>query len=347
MCKISVITSVYNGEKYIAETIESIIGQTFGDWEYLIFDNASEDRSAEIVASYAEKDARIRLIRNERNLGQYENLRRGLSQAGGEFIAITDADDISYPTRLEKQLAYMEEHPSVNLLGCQMDYLIDGKRREGIRNIYPSGEAETRFSALFGVLCPHSSFFIRKSALEEFRVSYRPAYRYAGDYALIIDLLRIGQVCVLPERLISYRMHTAQWSNQYDDGTKLRETVEIQLRCLENVPEEYRAPLKTAILRNMKSVEDVRTFCRAFVRYANLCGIEGYEGTLASRACVCQCFRSICVGQEGSLTLLREYLQSPLKGRNGLMNKQTLALIKRCVLHQSRAAGYDALKDLT
>ncbi|MBQ3799225.1 MAG: glycosyltransferase family 2 protein, partial [Treponema sp.] len=131
MPKISVVTSVYNCERFVGETIQSVINQTFTDWEYILIDDCSKDRSAEIIQSFADKDPRIRLIRNEQNQGQCRNLNHGIQLAKGEYIARLDHDDLCYPERFQKQLDYMEAHKETVLCGCRMDMWQDGIVKPG------------------------------------------------------------------------------------------------------------------------------------------------------------------------------------------------------------------------
>lgn len=114
---ISVILPVYNGEKYLADAIESILTQTFTDFELLVVDDGSQDGSAEIVRKYAKRDERIRLLQHESNQGHAAARNSGLEAAQGKFIAAMDADDISLPERLRKQVDFMQSHSKIGLLG--------------------------------------------------------------------------------------------------------------------------------------------------------------------------------------------------------------------------------------
>ena len=106
--------SVYNGAKFLAEAIDSILAQTFTNFEFIIIDDASSDDSLHIINSY--KDARIVLIQNNKNIGLTKSLNIGIAKAKGKYIARMDADDISMPKRLEKQFDFMEEHPRICFL---------------------------------------------------------------------------------------------------------------------------------------------------------------------------------------------------------------------------------------
>ena len=114
---VSVIMPVFNGEKYLSEAIESILEQTFTDFEFLIVDDGSQDASAAIIQAYAERDKRIRFFQHERNMGQGPTLNTGLAAATGAYITNMDCDDISLPRRLEKQVRFLENYPHIGALG--------------------------------------------------------------------------------------------------------------------------------------------------------------------------------------------------------------------------------------
>ena len=134
MKKISVLTPAYNAEAYIGETIESILGQTFADFEYIIFDDCSTDGTWEIIIRYAEKDSRIVPVQGEKNLGFAGAYGRLASLATGEYVAWQSADDISMPYRLEHQLRFMENNPDVGVCGGYI-LLFDREKEIGVRNI--------------------------------------------------------------------------------------------------------------------------------------------------------------------------------------------------------------------
>jgi glycosyltransferase involved in cell wall biosynthesis len=113
---VSVIMPVFNAKLYLSEAVESILSQTFADFELITIDDCSTDGSLEILKSFAEKDKRVLVLDNERNLGVTPTLNRGLATANGELIARMDADDISLPERLEKQAAFLKAHPEVGLV---------------------------------------------------------------------------------------------------------------------------------------------------------------------------------------------------------------------------------------
>jgi glycosyltransferase involved in cell wall biosynthesis len=124
--RITVLMPVHNGEPYLDASVRSILGQTYGDFEFLVIDDGSTDGSARILRAY--QDPRFRIVENGRNLGVVETLNRGLSLSRGEYVARMDCDDESLPERLERQVSFLDSHPEVGVLGTSGD-LIDGDGR--------------------------------------------------------------------------------------------------------------------------------------------------------------------------------------------------------------------------
>jgi len=120
---ISVVMPVYNTEKFVAEAIESILAQTFTDFEIIIIDDCSTDKSWQIIQDFSEKDQRIVTIQNSENQGLARSLNKGLKIAKGQFIARMDADDISMPQRFEIQLDFLKNHPDVGVVGSTVKFI--------------------------------------------------------------------------------------------------------------------------------------------------------------------------------------------------------------------------------
>jgi len=202
--KISVIMSVYNGEKYLRESVESILNQTFTSFEFIIVNDGSTDSSLDIIRSY--DDDRIRLIDNEQNIGLTKSLNKALRFAGGEYIARQDADDVSLPNRLERQVNYLEKHPEVAVLGTSV-YLID-----------EDGKTTTKVVALAGPTLKdlhkgnqftHGSVMFKKDIVAELG-GYNESLRYVQDYELWLRLAKKHHIGNLREPLYKLRFHTAK-----------------------------------------------------------------------------------------------------------------------------------------
>ncbi len=199
---VTVIMPVYNAEAYVAEAVQSILGQTLREFELLVIDDGSADKSVEIVNGM--KDSRIRLGRNEKNLGLIATLNKGLELATGKYIARMDADDISLPSRLEKQAKFLEAHPEVGVLGTRTVSFGGGK--EKINRYLPShGEIMTLL--LFNSALSHPSVMFRRGLPG---LHYDPAFIHAEDYDLWTRLSEVTQLANYPEVLLRYRVHAMQ-----------------------------------------------------------------------------------------------------------------------------------------
>lgn len=232
MPKISVIMPAYNAEKYIAEAIESILGQTFGDFEFIILNDCSTDRTEEIIRSYT--DSRIVYLKNEQNMGVAATLNRGLSVAKGEYIARMDADDISLPERFEKQVAFLDKDPAVAVLGTGLERF-DASGSLGI--LQPATDPEQmHIDLLFSCGLAHPSVMMRASAVRELG-GYDLAFEGLEDYELWCRVARKYQVTTLPEVLLRYRIHSAQVTKKPSEAyfARLRRLKEKQLQWL-NLP---------------------------------------------------------------------------------------------------------------
>lgn len=213
--KITVLMPVYNGEQFLPETIESVQAQTCTDWEFLILDDGSTDRSAEIVRQYAEKDDRIRFVQNEHNMGVARTLNRGLSLARGAYIARVDADDPLYRTRLAAQSAFLDAHPEVGVLGSGSVW----ERPDTTFIHFPGAASDAQIKADFPFenRLAHSTLMIRKSVLDETGMQYDPNYKLE-DYELWTRLARHTQFAVLRQPLIKHREYDGSVCGQMGDA---------------------------------------------------------------------------------------------------------------------------------
>lgn len=203
--RVSVIMPVYNGELYVREAINSLLRQTFADFELIIINDGSTDLSAEIIKSF--KDERIVVINNEKNVGLSTVRNRGLEIARSEFIAFMDCDDISLPERLEFELDFLEKHQDFGLVGS-FARLID-------KNNVPTGVAWKEFVTiekfqpriLFGNMFVTSSVMLRKTALP--KTKFSDGFAPAEDYELWGRIMKNWKGWNIPKILINYRTHSS------------------------------------------------------------------------------------------------------------------------------------------
>ena len=213
MSTVSVVMAVHNGLPYLKEAVESVLGQTWRDFEFIVVDDASTDGSLELLESY--EDARIRLMRNGQQAGLAASLNKGMDAAQGEFIARMDADDISLPGRLAQQVAFMRAQPEVAICGAWAQ-TIGGGRAQVWR--YPSEDADIKAELLFASVLVHSSVMMRRSALDAHTLRYDEGLAQAQDYDLWVRAAEVLRLANLPKVLLRYRLHADQVGEQAGSG---------------------------------------------------------------------------------------------------------------------------------
>jgi glycosyltransferase involved in cell wall biosynthesis len=242
--KVSVVLAVYNGERYLQEAMRSLNGQSFTDFEIVVVDDASTDRTASILDGFS--SSRLVRIRNETNLGQTRSLNLGLMLATGEYIARQDADDRSLPERLKRQVDYLTVHPEVGLLGTGYE-IVDqfGKVLEEI--FPPPTDEELREALIFGNIFCHGSVMLRKDVVEKVG-GYDETFRVTQDYDLWLRIAELSRLASLDMILYQYR---------FDDETVTRNQRELQLayrRLARELADERQAAGTTGVVP-----DDVRT----------------------------------------------------------------------------------------
>lgn len=210
MPRVTVLMPVYNAENYLAEAIESILDQTFTDFEFLIIDDGSTDRSIEIVNSY--KDHRILLVKNEYNLGLVTTLNQGLSLAKSKYIARMDADDISLSNRLQIQVGYMEAHPAIGVCGSWVTTIGDCPNHVWC---YPTEHARIQTELLFTSRLAHPSVMMRRALLEKHGLFYDKDYLHAEDWQLWRRCSFKFPLANIPQVLLKYRINSSGVSHIY------------------------------------------------------------------------------------------------------------------------------------
>lgn len=200
--KVSVVMTAYNSGRVIRKTLDSLLGQTFRDFELIIVDDCSKDDTIDIIKGY--DDPRIRLVRNEANQGISRSRNIGLDLAKGEYVAMSDHDDPSLPTRLEKQVAFLDGHPD-HIMVTTACFFQTGQSRE-------TGDIITNPYLLHWTLfyrCPlvHSATCIRREPADRAGIRYNPVYAYAEDFHFYHLLARVGKLGAIDEPLVVYVIH--------------------------------------------------------------------------------------------------------------------------------------------
>ncbi len=214
---VSVLMPIYNGEKYLVEAIDSILKQTYKEFEFIIIDDGSTDKSYDIVKNY--EDKRIKLIRNETNIQLVDTLNKGVSLSKGRYIARMDCDDIAHTERLEKQLRLIEKNNDVAVVGASIQ-LINEYGKKGRKYFYPEDSDYLSWCLLYFSPIAHPAAMIRKTMLEGVG-GYNKLMTHAEDHYLWYRLSQVGKIINVNDVLMYIRKHQ-------DNVTKknVRENVE-------------------------------------------------------------------------------------------------------------------------
>ena len=217
---ISVVSAVYNQEKYIEAAIRSVLRQTFKDFEYILIDDGSTDNSVALIRSF--KDSRIRLIQNDANLKLPASLNRGFALARGKYIVRFDTDDICMPRRFAEQVKFMENNPQVDVCGSWIRYF--GERLP-YRAKLPAAADVNRCLLLFVPTVAHSAIILRHAKVLDLGIKYSENYMHAEDYELWLRHSLTIKVCNIKKTLVHYRVHRKQVTQKHlreSDASKKR-----------------------------------------------------------------------------------------------------------------------------
>lgn len=212
MPKVSVIMPAYNAQAYIKEAIDSILGQTFTDFELIILNDCSRDATEELILSYA--DPRVVYVKNEQNMGVAGTLNKGLTYAHGTYIARMDADDIAMPDRLERQVAFMDERS--DLVGCGSNAILFGQLQQEGKTDMPLDDKGIRVRMAVSNPFVHPTMLLRREAVKN--QGYDKKFEGREDYRLWMVLSQKGKMENLPQFLLRYRIHAGQVTQKPDDA---------------------------------------------------------------------------------------------------------------------------------
>jgi len=209
---VSVVMPVYNGEAYLKAAIESVLNQSLADLELVMINDGSKDESAHIAHSYL--DPRIRVIHNETNRGVIYSRNRGLAEARSSMVALLDCDDIALPDRLALQYDYLEDNPSLMMVGGHAELIDEAGRPTGAYYKMPVGSAKIHVELLFRNVFVNSTIMYRKKAVQ--RIGGYRGGGYGEDYDLAFRLAEQYPVDNLDKVLVQYRVHQHNISHQAD-----------------------------------------------------------------------------------------------------------------------------------
>ena len=228
---VSVIMATYNGAKYISNSINSILHQTWQDFELIVADDCSSDGTAEILDGL--DDPRVRIFRNPVNLGVVESRNRCFAEARGTYVAMLDHDDLSRPTRLQKQIAYLDSHPGTVLVATDAHVLANGvlTQTKHPKQLTP-GLVNWLLHIANPLIC--SSVMFRAAAVRQLGSFMRLDYTYADDYDLYHRLKMLGDIARLNKSLTIYRLHASNAFRKHEE-VMTANAVKILCVCLRSL----------------------------------------------------------------------------------------------------------------
>jgi len=276
---ISVVLPVYNGARYLRQAVGSILEQTFRDFELICVNDGSTDHSQELLEALAKKDDRIRIV-SRPNSGIVGALNDGIAVARGKYIARMDADDVSMPTRFEKQIAFLRAYPAIVAVGCHV-LRIDPEDRPIGPEEFPTDHVTIlrRLRMGEGGKIPHPGVMIRKDALEKIG-GYRQKYQWVEDLDLYLRLGEVGELANLPEVLLYYRF-------QFEsvNMTQQGQQAAIILECLQETAGRTGEPFEKSeeMLRWLSRPLDRQIQRQSWARRALACGYWNTARVLSFR----------------------------------------------------------------
>ena len=223
--RVTVLMSVYNDAAWLPGAVASILNQTLRDFDFLIVDDGSTDETANLLAKL--HDDRIRVLRNERNLGLTRSLAAGLDMCRGEFVARMDADDRAHRTRLARQVAFLDAHPRVGIAGSRCDLIDEHGHYLGLFWA-PASPQYVRWTSLLSNPFAHPAVMLRRGLFARHQLNYDVAYPAAQDYELWTRAL--GHMCGanLPSRLLAYRVRAGITASQRPEQLQAHDAIALR-----------------------------------------------------------------------------------------------------------------------
>lgn len=248
---VSVVMPCFNNEKFVAAAIDSLLKQTFKDFELIVVDDGSTDLSPQIINAF--QDKRIRYFRLDKNMGNYTARNAGIRLATGKYICMMDADDISLPHRLHKQVHFMEKNKNIGCIGALSDTIDQDGIKIKIKNRRPFNYPALKVALFKDNYLLQSTIMIRNGLIKKYNLWYNESFRYSGDYDFTVRCAEKFPVCNLNEILVQYRVHPSQISSSKRQEQMLAaDKVRLnQLKTLEVAPDEDDIHLHLKLMNGM------------------------------------------------------------------------------------------------
>ena len=237
---VTVLMAAYNAKEYIDTAIHSVLSQAYRDFELLVVNDASTDETSEILEVYAKRDARVRIINNEKNLGLASSLNIGLEHAKGRYIARMDADDISLDSRLTAQVSFLESNLNVDIVGSWIDVYDSAMEEYQYTWKTPPADTIIKTRNLFAPSVAHPSVMLRKSSLDRCLLRYDSSLRHSEDYWFWIECGKFLQYANIQKSLLLYR-------DNAEGMTKSKKNIDLRKGSLEIIHRRILSDLGLAV----------------------------------------------------------------------------------------------------
>ena len=265
---VSVVIRVFNCERYIGQAIESVLTQTFQDFEMVIVDDASTDGTETILQTFAQRDERIRISKNETNQGPVRTMNIGLRHARGEFVAVQDADDVSLPHRLETQVNFLRANSQIALVGGGAYYIDEESEEIKVVNWGHKGPKEAKQGLQEGYFFIHSSVMFRQKCIEAIGF-YDEFFLYAHDYDMLIRMANTFDIVYYKEPLVKFRFLNSgitrgkrQAQSAFGKLARARGKAEQDGVSLNLQQEFNRLMAREAIMGHSRPISDAAYYCK-------------------------------------------------------------------------------------
>lgn len=320
---------VYNGQTYLHEAIESILNQTFTDFEFIIINDGSTDETVTILKTYT--DSRIVLVQNDKNSGLIASLNKGIALAKSELIARMDADDIALPDRLANQFNYLKQHPHCKVIGGDHNNLHHGKITK-VSNRYTSGQLKSIL--LFATCFIHPSVLFKKT---EFTF-YNSEFLHVEDYELWTRLALQSELGHCEQPLIIYRSHSNQISQlnkakQLESSARIRENYlkSLGFQFTEKELQTHNLIGNNAFIKNESVLIDIENWLKSLVKQnekINTIPINDFNGIIH------KFWLDSCGNTALGLKAYRRFIKSSLSSLKSINTSTTLLLAIKCLIRK-------------
>jgi glycosyltransferase involved in cell wall biosynthesis len=310
---ITVLMPVYNGEKYLREAIDSILNQSFQNFEFLIINDGSTDKSEEIILSYT--DPRIRYVKNEANLKLIASLNKGFDLALGKYVVRADADDTNHPERLRLQFEFMEQNPDVGLSGSGFETF--GENVDSKTVVYAHDHNTICLKHLYQIHLSHGTSIFRMSVVRQHKLYFDPEFAHAEDYELWTRFSEVSKLANIPQVLYRVRHHEQEVSKLHS-ALQQENSMRIKQRQFKKMGIELSSAelqLFTQIsqheyLHSKSFIADVRNLLERLVTANNVSAV--IDRPFFNRALANYWFNVTYNCSSLGLKVMQQYYQSPL-----------------------------------